>query len=153
MKKTTDRPSIYMNSKLAEVRMRARCAGETLSGELTHIAYRYDMALSLVMPDLAAEQLAVLRRIFASQGRLPAVFIRPKTVAGLVEEAADSQHDDEATLRSTFALARHIARMSAIECLAMVEATERWVRRPASQADERLGGSVTPPRPIRAPAA
>lgn len=152
MKKATDRPSIYMNTKLSEVRARGRSAGETLSGELTHMAHRYDAALSMVVPDLAPDQLAVLRRIFVGQPRLPMVFIGPRAVAGLVEDAADSRFDDEATLRLIFAVARRIARMSAIECLALVEATERWVRRPVSQADERLGASVGPSQPIYAPA-
>lgn len=101
MRQETNRPSIYINSKLAEVRTRARYAGETLSGALTHMAHRYDMALSFVTPELPADQLMVLRRIFASHPCLPAVLIRPKTVAVLVEEAADSRRDDEETLRST----------------------------------------------------
>jgi len=122
--------SIYLNATLADIRERAKKAGENMTGELTHIAMRYEAALSECVPDIPEPELAVLRRLFVTQPRLPLIFTKPKVLAAKVENEAQPGQDSEETLRLTYSLARRISRLSTAECLALVETTERYVREP-----------------------
>lgn len=130
MKSHLNHTSIYLNATLADIRKRAKKVGENMTGELTHIAMRYEAVLSDCVPDIPEPELAVLRRLFASQPRLPLIFTKPKVLAAKVENEAQPGQDSEETLRLTYSLARRIARLSVAECLALVENTERYVRNP-----------------------
>lgn len=125
-----ERPSVALNDTLYKVRQRARRAGTTFTQDLTHLAIRYDTLLRWHAPELPSEQLSLFRRMIAERGeRLSLELSRPRLLAALVEEWAQPGRQDEPALRATYALARAIARMTPSETLALVEATQRWVRR------------------------